>query len=97
MNTSMSWLDQAEHYEYRGYTMLADATQNGGDQWLPQVQVMRDGQPVELDASESVSPYWATRAEAIRAGIEHARLWLDKRDGILNLRNPARGPASESY
>jgi hypothetical protein len=48
--------------------------------------------PVALDAPPDVGPYWATREEALRAGVERARHLLDLRDGRpLDQRNPARG------
>lgn len=81
----------AERYEHHGYTILVDATEDGPEQWMPRIEVSRDGQPVPLVAPESIDPFWATREEAIREGLERARFLLDRRDeALLELRNPAR-------
>jgi hypothetical protein len=83
----------AERYEHNGYMIVAEATQVERGQWLPRISVTRDGEPVPLEAPETVGPYWATREEAIRDGLERARHLLDLRDRVpLDARNPARGP-----
>ncbi|SIT35926.1 conserved hypothetical protein [Paraburkholderia piptadeniae] len=87
MNPSTSSADDQWH-EYHGYTVTVGATSRDGENWLPAIDVERDGRRVELDAPGSAVPYWATRAEALRAGIERARYLLDGRDGLLDERNP---------
>ncbi|MEM5438611.1 DUF6566 family protein [Paraburkholderia diazotrophica] len=89
MNPSTSSADGA-CYEYHGYTVTVGATSQDGENWLPAIDVERNGQRVDLDAPESAVPFWATRAEALRAGIERARYLLDRRDGLLDDRNPGR-------
>lgn len=82
----------SERYEHNGYMIVADATQGERGQWLARISVTRDGEPVQLEAPETVAPYWSTRQEAIRDGLERARHLLDLRDRTpLDMRNPARG------
>jgi hypothetical protein len=83
--------DETQRFEYRGYTVTVDAKRGEREQWTPCIDVERGGQAVQLNPPESTGPYWATRREALQAGLERARDLLDKRDGIpLDLRNPAR-------
>jgi hypothetical protein len=93
MNESFETSGSSERCEYRGYEINVDATRGERDQWMPSIQVTRDGEPVDIEAPESIGPYWSTREEAVRAGIERARYLLDRRDGTpLDARNPARPP-----
>ncbi|MEI5995747.1 citramalate synthase [Paraburkholderia bengalensis] len=79
-----------ERLEYRGYHVSVYATRNDRDNWRAVIEVERDGHPVQLEETEDVGPFWQTREEAQRAGLERARYLLDRRDGVLDLRNPAR-------
>ncbi|WP_116141898.1 DUF6566 family protein [Trinickia diaoshuihuensis] len=91
MDQTLGSDDEFRCYEYRGYNVTVSAEQGEREQWLPNIEVTREGQPVELDAPEGTGPYWATRREALQAGLERARYLLDKRDRTpLDLRNPAR-------
>ena len=82
--------NETQHLEYRGYTIAVDAEQGEREQWTPCIDIERDGARVELDAPEPSGSSFATRREALQAGLERARHLLDKRDHILDLRNPAR-------
>ncbi|HEY2022726.1 DUF6566 family protein [Paraburkholderia sp.] len=90
MDRLISTSDSAEQYQHGRYTVIADAIQGERGQWRPRIEVSADGEPVTLDAPDSIGPYWATRDEAIRAGLERARYLLDKRDGVIDGRNPGR-------
>lgn len=79
-----------ERFVYRGYRVIVHTQRNERNSWLAVIDVERDGQPVQLEVPETVVPFWSTREEAQRAGIERARYLLDQRDGVLALRNPAR-------
>ncbi|NRO95806.1 hypothetical protein GWC77_07630 [Paraburkholderia sp. NMBU_R16] len=79
-----------ERFVYRGYSVTVHTQRNERNSWHAVIAVERDGQPVQLQVPETVVPFWSTREEAQRAGIEHARYLLDQRDGVLALRNPAR-------
>jgi hypothetical protein len=79
-----------ERLEYRGYVVTVYTTRNDRDNWRAVIEVERDGHPMQLDEPEDVGPFWETREEAQRAGLERARYLLDRRDGVLDLRNPAR-------
>lgn len=90
--SSLSHSDESprEYFEYRGYNVTIYAKRNDRDNWRAVIDVERDGQPVQLDEPESIGPFWETREEAQRAGLERARYLLDQLDGVLDLRNPAR-------
>jgi hypothetical protein len=90
MNELRSSDDEIRRFEYRGYTITVDATQGDREQWAAIINIERDGTSVELNAPEPNGQYLATRREALQAGLERARYLLDKRDHILDLRNPAR-------
>jgi hypothetical protein len=92
MDESFAASSPAERYEHNGYTITVEARSGERGQWYAVLNATRGDMPVALDAPPDVGPYWATREEALRAGVERARHLLDLRDGRpLDQRNPARG------
>jgi hypothetical protein len=81
-----------QQLEHRGYHVHVSANRDELGSWKARLDISRDGGRLDIDEPESIGPYWTTRQEAIRAGIERARYLLDRRDGLLQERNPARNP-----
>jgi hypothetical protein len=83
---------EEQQLEHRGYLIRVSAHRDELGSFKARLDIQRDGSRVDIDEPESIGPYWTTRQEAIRAGIERARYLLDRRDGLLQERNPARNP-----
>lgn len=77
-------------FTVRGYTVTVDAATDDGENWRSIVRVDKDGEVVSLPDDEVPETFWVHRAEALRAGGERARYLLERRDGLLDARNPAR-------
>jgi hypothetical protein len=84
---------EEQQLEHRGYQVRVSAHRDELGSFKARLDIHRDGRRVDIDEPESIGPYWTTRQEAVRAGIERARYLLDRRDGLLQERNPARNPA----
>jgi hypothetical protein len=69
-----------ETVDYHGYLVSVDADTNEFGAWLPRVAVTHRSRPVALPEIEPVQPEWLTRAEALRAGIEYAKLLIDRHE-----------------
>lgn len=85
-----------DHLTYRGYQISVTAHQGPLKQWTAQISVSREGASINLDEPESIGPFWSTPQEAVRDGVERARYLLDRRDGVLDGRNPARPGATSA-
>ncbi|MCG1043237.1 hypothetical protein KQH60_12095 [Mycetohabitans sp. B8] len=48
---------------------------------MPQVQITRDGNPVQFDMPQEATLEWLTADEAVRAGLERARLLIERLRG----------------
>jgi hypothetical protein len=64
--------------EYGGYALSASAQQIATGAWVPKIVITKNGAPVDIPEVETVQPEWLTEAEAVRAGIEQARLIVDR-------------------
>jgi len=81
---------EEQQLEHRGYLVRVIAHRDELGSYKARLDIRRDGSRVDIDEPESIGPYWTTRQEAIRAGVERARYLLDRRDGLPQERNPAR-------
>ncbi|WP_244817978.1 DUF6566 family protein [Caballeronia sp. Lep1P3] len=69
---------QSERFSFAGYDVTVTTEQVETGDWTPLIQAFRDGKPVALPQVETVEPNWATREEALRAGVEQARRLIDR-------------------
>jgi hypothetical protein len=77
-----------QQLEHRGYHVRVSANRDELGSWKARLDISRNGSRIDIDEPESIGPYWTTRQEAIRAGIERARYLLDRRDGMTQGRRP---------
>ncbi|MEJ2767166.1 DUF6566 family protein [Mycetohabitans sp. B46] len=73
--------DGAVVLDYLGHHVTVTAQRNARGAWVPQVQITHDGTPVQFDMPQEATPEWLTVDEAVRAGLERARLLIERRRG----------------
>lgn len=82
MNSLSGASDQgATVLDYLDHHVMVMAQRNAQGAWLPQVQITRDGNPVQFDMPQEATPEWLTADEAVRAGLERARLLIERLRG----------------
>lgn len=67
--------------DYLDHHVRVTAQRNARGAWVPQVQITRDRDPVQFDMPQEATPEWLTADEAVRAGLERARLLIERRQG----------------
>jgi hypothetical protein len=68
-------------FDYLDHHAKVTAQRNARGAWVPQIQITRDREPVQFDMPQEVAPEWLTADEAVRAGVERARLFIERRRG----------------
>ncbi|MCG1055640.1 hypothetical protein KQH49_12170 [Mycetohabitans sp. B5] len=82
MNSLSGASDQgATILDYLDHHVTVTAQRNARGAWVSQVQITRDGNPVQFDMPQEATPEWLTADEAMRAGLERARLLIERRRG----------------
>jgi len=69
---------QSESFSFGGYDVTVTTEQTQTGDWTPRIQASRDSRAVQLPNVETTGPNWATRDEALRAGVEQARRLIDR-------------------
>ncbi|WP_250535870.1 DUF6566 family protein [Caballeronia sp. AZ10_KS36] len=68
----------SESFSFKGYDVTVTIQQNDTGDWVPQIAALRNGAPADLPDVEPTGPSWATRAEALRAGVERAHRLIER-------------------
>ena len=62
-----------ETFMHGKYVVSVDAKQNERGAWYPEITLVKDDVIVLVPQPETTQPEWATEAEALRAGIDRGR------------------------
>ncbi|WP_118183940.1 DUF6566 family protein [Paraburkholderia phosphatilytica] len=72
---------EAQHigqFDYRGHAVTVTAWQNSEGAWIPHVHIHSHRTDAVLPDDHPIVPEWATREEAVRDGVERARVRIDR-------------------
>ncbi|VXB05060.1 Citramalate synthase [Burkholderia sp. 8Y] len=68
----------SESFSFKGYDVTVSIQQNEMGDWVPHIAALHNGTPAELPDVEPTQPSWATREEALRAGVERAHRLIER-------------------
>jgi len=74
-----------ETFMHGKYFVSVDAKQNERGAWYPEITLVKDGVIVLVPQPETTHPECATEAEALRAGIDQGRGFVNAHNQIASV------------
>ena len=81
---------------HRGVDLVVSTRQNERGAWVPEIAASRNGAPFALPAVETVTPEWATQAEALRDGVERGCYLVERSSAGHGLEDSAHESGKNS-